>query len=153
MEDTKEVKVAHTRLPSVGFRSWSRFLAVSLQVTWVINPGFVYTVENHDFVTTNYSSRQPGAGPESRQLWDFGSIATTLGWYRSEQFRRDISQWLAFSCSVYFFINSECPVDWIQLSSDAAYKDHLGCHSANDVAEVVRVSWLLFEWRCAECVL
>jgi len=33
-------KVAHTRtrLPSVGFRSWSRFLAVSSQVTWVINP-------------------------------------------------------------------------------------------------------------------
>jgi len=26
-------KVAHTRLPSVGFQSWSRFLAVSLQVT------------------------------------------------------------------------------------------------------------------------
>ena len=24
--------------PSVGFRSWSRFLAVSLQATWVINP-------------------------------------------------------------------------------------------------------------------
>ena len=34
----KKVKVAHTRLPSVGFRSWSRNLAVSLQVTWVINP-------------------------------------------------------------------------------------------------------------------
>ena len=34
----KKVKVAHTRLPSVGFRSWSRLLAVSLQVTWVINP-------------------------------------------------------------------------------------------------------------------
>ena len=31
-------KVAHTRLPSVGFRSWSRFFAVSLQVMWVINP-------------------------------------------------------------------------------------------------------------------
>ena len=31
-------KVAHTRLPSVGFRSWFRFLAVSLQATWVINP-------------------------------------------------------------------------------------------------------------------
>jgi len=30
-------KVAHTRLQSVGFRSWSRLLAVSLQVTWVIN--------------------------------------------------------------------------------------------------------------------
>ena len=26
------------RLPSVGYRSWSRFLAVSLQVAWVINP-------------------------------------------------------------------------------------------------------------------
>ena len=34
----RKVKAAHTRLPSVGFRSWSRFLAVSLQVTWVINP-------------------------------------------------------------------------------------------------------------------
>ena len=34
----KKVKVARTRLPSVGFRSWSRFLAVSLQVTRVINP-------------------------------------------------------------------------------------------------------------------
>ena len=37
-EKSKKVKVAHTRLPSVGFWSWSRFLAVSLQVTWVINP-------------------------------------------------------------------------------------------------------------------
>ena len=32
----KRVKVAHTRLPSAEFRSWSRFLAVSLQVTWII---------------------------------------------------------------------------------------------------------------------
>ena len=31
------VKVAHTRLPSVGFRIWSRFSAVSLQVTFIIN--------------------------------------------------------------------------------------------------------------------
>ena len=29
----KKVKVAHTRQPSVGFQSWSRFLAVSLQVS------------------------------------------------------------------------------------------------------------------------
>ena len=34
----KNVQVAHTRLLSVGFRSWSWFLAVSLQVTWVIKP-------------------------------------------------------------------------------------------------------------------
>jgi len=33
--------VAHTRLPSVGFRSWARFLVVSLQVTWVINAAVV----------------------------------------------------------------------------------------------------------------
>ena len=32
------IKVVHTRLPSVVFRSWSRFFTVSLQVTWVINP-------------------------------------------------------------------------------------------------------------------
>jgi len=34
----KKVKVEHTRSQSVGFRSWSRLLAVSLQVMWVINP-------------------------------------------------------------------------------------------------------------------
>jgi len=34
----KKVKVAHVRLPSVGFQSWSRFLAVSLQMMWLINP-------------------------------------------------------------------------------------------------------------------
>ena len=34
----KVKKVAHTRLPSLGFRSWSVYFAVSLQVTWVINP-------------------------------------------------------------------------------------------------------------------
>jgi len=33
----KKVKVAHTGLPSVGFGSWYQFLAVSLQVTWIIN--------------------------------------------------------------------------------------------------------------------
>ena len=33
-----KVKVVHARLPSVWFQSWSRFFAVSLQVTWVINP-------------------------------------------------------------------------------------------------------------------
>ena len=38
---SKKVKVAHTRLQSVGFRSWSWFFAVSMQVTWVINPAVV----------------------------------------------------------------------------------------------------------------
>jgi len=32
---TKKVQEAHTRLPSVGLLSWSRYLAVSLQVTYV----------------------------------------------------------------------------------------------------------------------
>jgi len=36
--EIKKVEVAHTRLQSVRFQSWSRFLAASLQVTWVINP-------------------------------------------------------------------------------------------------------------------
>jgi len=38
-EASKKVKVVHTRLPSVGSRGWSRYLAVSLQVTWVIPGG------------------------------------------------------------------------------------------------------------------
>ena len=38
LRDGKKVKVAYTRLLSVGFQSRSRFLAVSLLVMWVINP-------------------------------------------------------------------------------------------------------------------
>ena len=38
LPELKKCKVAYTRLPNEGFRSWSWFLAVSLQVTWVINP-------------------------------------------------------------------------------------------------------------------
>jgi len=34
----KKMNVARTRLPRDGFRNWSRFLAVSLQATWVLNP-------------------------------------------------------------------------------------------------------------------
>ena len=44
LED-KKVKVAHTRLLRVMFWSSSRLLAVSLQVTWIINP----TVNCHYF--------------------------------------------------------------------------------------------------------
>jgi len=51
-------KVANTRLPSVGFRSWSRFLAVSLQVTWVINP----TVGCHYFPPGLQLAPQPLRG-------------------------------------------------------------------------------------------
>jgi len=35
---SKKVKVTNTRLTTRRFRSWSRFLAVSLLVTWVTNP-------------------------------------------------------------------------------------------------------------------
>ena len=54
-----EIKVAHTRLPSVGFRSWSRFLAVSLQVMWVINPA----VGSHYFPPSLQLPPQPVRGP------------------------------------------------------------------------------------------
>ena len=51
-------KVAHTRLPSFGCPSWSRFLAVSLQVTWVINPA----VGCHYFPPGPHLSSQPLRG-------------------------------------------------------------------------------------------
>ena len=54
----KKVKVAHTRLPSIGFRSWSRYLAVSLQVTWIINP----TVGSHYFLPGLQLPMQPLRG-------------------------------------------------------------------------------------------
>ena len=52
------IKVAHTRLPSIGFLSWSRFLAVSLQVTWIINP----TVGCHYFPPDLQLPSQPLRG-------------------------------------------------------------------------------------------
>ena len=70
----KKVKVAHTRLRSVGFRSWSWFLAVSWQVTGVVNSA----------VGCHYFPRQAGSYPvtlkraatsfaawwtEARQMW------------------------------------------------------------------------------------
>jgi len=42
----KKVKIAYTRLLSIEFRSWSRFLAVSLQVTWVINQAVCIGCQN-----------------------------------------------------------------------------------------------------------
>ena len=36
--DKWRLGTSHAWLPSVGFRSWSPFLAVSLQVTWIVNP-------------------------------------------------------------------------------------------------------------------
>jgi len=39
---SQNVKVAHTRLLSIGFQSRFRFLAVSLQVRWVINLAVSY---------------------------------------------------------------------------------------------------------------
>ena len=64
----KTGKLAHTRLPSVAFRSWSRFLAVSLQVTWVINP----TIDCYYFL--------PGPQLGTISLLFFGSTSGYL-WY------------------------------------------------------------------------
>jgi len=58
LQTIKKVKVAHMRLPSVGFRSRAWFLAVSLQVTWIINP----TVGCHYFPPGLQLSSQPLRG-------------------------------------------------------------------------------------------
>jgi len=51
-------KVAHTWLQSIGFWSWSRFLAVSQQVTWVIHPA----VGCHNFLPGLQLPSQPLRG-------------------------------------------------------------------------------------------
>jgi len=53
-----KLKKAHTRLPSVGFRSWSWFLTVTPQVTWVINPA----VGCHYFLPGLQLPRNPKEG-------------------------------------------------------------------------------------------
>ena len=81
--------VAHTRLPSVGFRSWARFLVVSLQVTWVINAAVVC----HYFPPGQQLPSQP---------WD-------NRWDIDHQITRVIGSWVTevwcnhFSCN--FFSN------------------------------------------------
>ena len=50
--------LARTRLPSIGLRSWSRFLAVSLQVMWVTNPA----VGCHYFLPRMHLPSQPLRG-------------------------------------------------------------------------------------------
>jgi len=61
-QSTKKVNVAYTRLPSIGARSWSPSLAVSLQVAWVINP----VVGCYFFPRLRFEPRAPApnlAGP------------------------------------------------------------------------------------------
>ena len=66
-DDVKKVKIAHTRLQSVWFRSWSRFLAVSLQVMWVINPvvGCHYFPPGLNMAATNFAAWWT----EARWVW------------------------------------------------------------------------------------
>ena len=51
----RKYNIDHTRLPSIRYRSWSRFLAVSLQITGVINP----TVGCHYFLPGPQLPTQP----------------------------------------------------------------------------------------------
>ena len=84
----KKVKVAHnTRLPSVGLRSWSRSSAVSLQVTWVINP----TVGCHYFTPGLQLPPQPLRGllpvlllGKQRHSGCENSLPKTVTWLRRD---------------------------------------------------------------------
>jgi len=86
-------KVAHTRLPSVELRSWSRFLAVGLQVTWVINPA----VGCHYFPPGLQLPRQPLRGLLPISLLGeerHGSFLTELiGW----RFLKHVVKWPQWS--------------------------------------------------------
>ena len=68
----KKVKVAYIRLPSIGFWSWSRFMAVNLQVTWVINPA----------VGWHYFSARPAVTPTTlkRAATSFAAWWTEAQW-------------------------------------------------------------------------
>jgi len=51
------VKVAHTRLPSVGIQSWSPFMAVGPQVTWVINICILVKREHLEHIIVGWLER------------------------------------------------------------------------------------------------
>ena len=72
----KGKKVTHTRLPSIGFRSWSQCLAVSLQVRWVINPA----VGCHYFPTGLQLPPQPLRGLQPVLLLGVNSLPKTVTW-------------------------------------------------------------------------
>ena len=69
-----KVKVANTRLPSVRFQSWSRLLAVSLQVTWVINPAVGCQSCRQAFAVTPTTLKRAATNfaawwTEARRVW------------------------------------------------------------------------------------
>jgi len=72
----KGKKVTHTRLPSIGFWSWSQCLAVSLQVRWVINPA----VGCHYFPTGLQLPPQPLRGLQPVLLLGVNSLPKTVTW-------------------------------------------------------------------------
>ena len=100
-------KVAHTRLPSVWFRSWSRFLAVS-PVTWQqFEPG--PSAPESSTLTTRYIYNlltydiQPFNGTLSR--------TTRVGQYQKRPTHTHPDHWTSF---INFF------------ASDSAFSDHCG---------------------------
>jgi len=102
---SKKVKVAHTWLPSIGFWSWTRFLAVRLQVTGVINPA----------VGCNYFAR-PAVTPTTlkRAATNFAAWWTEAGW--------------VWAVCLSFFIRQRCGCDlnpglfcaWVQHANHSA---------------------------------
>jgi len=95
----KKVKVALTRLLSVGFRSWSRFLAVSLLVTWVINPA----------IGCNYFP--PGLQLPSRPLRGLVPISL-LGEQRHDGCEQFAYDWYPTASRLRFKPRSYCA--WVQ---------------------------------------
>ena len=80
----KKAKVAHILLPGVGFRSWSRFLAVSLQVTWVINPevGCHYFLPGLQLPTQPLRGLLPFRCLVNRGTMGANSLPKTVTWQR-----------------------------------------------------------------------
>jgi len=88
-EQCKKVKVSHTRLPSVGLRSWSLFLAVSLHVTWVINlavgchyfpPGLQLPSQPYKRTATNCAAWWTKA----RRVWTVCLMGLLQLWYEHD---------------------------------------------------------------------
>jgi len=91
----------YSRLPSVGFRRWSRFFAVSLRVTWVINPA----VGCHYFL--------PGPQLPPQPLWGLLPISL-LG----EQ-RHNGCEQFAWDCYRMLFEPRPC-CSWVQHANHSA---------------------------------
>ena len=142
---TQVQKLAHTRLPSVGFRSRSRLLAVSLQVTRVINQALGCIT----FCQACSCTRNPYEGCyqfccNGLNLWTWSSVTSLLSVYVGDH-------WVIYSIYIIFSLSHSAAKHfwfrlWIRVKTGFA---GFANPDSDSRTECTRFHWIQPEYRFA----